>query len=495
MREQARQCGANWSEKEVSFETLPASDLLGVEDLISEDWYASSTEESIAAALDELLSSAERTGNDIKTQSNSWRIFCGLHGLQTVSHNQSLSSQKTEENFDSLDHVCYRPPIVVLMWLSSCLRGLNQVKALSLIDIAIEDMNENKFNFQSEDTSRDDFCVGEYQTFDHCSSDPEQHLMNAFNTNDLLAFINQFVLNGRSKELRSVSSSVARKLAIRLSASDKNVLFAELISRSLQNIGSHGNTSKNIFEFLRLCVYCFGSELAYSSISASIAHAFSSQMTTLNQVFRCKTDTESGCLSCSLSDCVHCHRHVLAKKAMKLSSKKADNSSPNVQSTTCRANYLPEQVRAYQRSSIEASIAASVSSEFSSYHQLKFRVALSQVNVIVSEPRGRLVKSIGVYFSPRQVRDVNVLKSTQYTHRWQRCGTLSLARGASEATCKLKTPVIVANLRFAYEEFYEKASNRRAPDGSFILNCPRCTRQVQNAHGKNSSDVMVSGLQ
>lgn len=102
----------------------------------------------------------------------------------------------------------------------------------------------------------------------------------------------------------------------------------------------------------------------------------------------------------------------------------------------------------------------------------------------VSDPRGRLVKTIGVYFSPRQVSDVNVLKTDKYSPFWQRCGTLSLARGASEATCKLKTPVIAANLRFTYEEFYEKASNKRNVDGSFVLYCPRCTRQVNNAHGK-----------
>jgi hypothetical protein len=89
-------------------------------------------------------------------------------------------------------------------------------------------------------------------------------------------------------------------------------------------------------------------------------------------------------------------------------------------------------------------------------------VALSEVHVTVSDPRGRLVKSIGVYFSPRQVSDVSILKSPKYTHLWQRCGTLTLARGASEATCKLKHPVIAANLRFAYEEFHEKASNKRA---------------------------------
>ena len=487
VREQARQCGANWSGEEVIFETLPASDLLGVDDLISEDCYTTLTEESITVVLDELLSSSGKGVNGIKSRSNSWRIFCGLPGLHTISHQQQPSLQSSEEIFDLLEQIYHRPPIVSLMWLGSCLRGLNQVKVLSLIDIALEDPHESTLDFQSGNTGQDDFFVSEYQASDHCSSDPEQHLLNTFNVDDLLAFIKQFVINGRSRDLRSVSSSVARKLAVRFSGSAKNIFFATLIGETLQNVGSLGNTSKNIFEFLRLCVDCFGSELALSSASLSIAQAFSSQMTTLNQVLRCKTDTDLGSLNCSLSDCVSCQRQILAKKIMKSSCKKTDNSSLNVSSG--HANILPEQVRPYQRSRIEASTAASASSEFSSYHQLKFRVALSEVHVTVSEPRGRLVKSIGVYFSPRQVRDVNILKSTRYIHHWQKCGTLSLARGASETTCKLKTPVIAANLRFVYEEFYEKASSRRAADGSFILNCPRCTRQVHNAHGKKLIDV------
>ena len=40
--------------------------------------------------------------------------------------------------------------------------------------------------------------------------------------------------------------------------------------------------------------------------------------------------------------------------------------------------------------------------------------------------RGRLVKTIGVYFSPRQVGDANVLKSAKYAHLWQRCGKPSM---------------------------------------------------------------------
>lgn len=484
VREQARQCGANWSAEEVNFETLPASDLLGAADLISEDWYGTATEDNITAVLDVLLTSAGKAGDGIKVRSNSWRIFCGLPCLQTISHQEKSSSQKSEEYFDMLEQIYRRPPIVSLMWLGSCLRGANQVKALSLIDIALDDLHES----HTENIGHDDFHVGGFQSFDNNSSDPGERLLNSFDVDDLLAFINQFVVNGRSKDLRSVSSSVARKLALRISASAKNHLFVTLITGTIQHVGSLGNTSKNVFDFLRMCVDSFGSELALASVSTCLAQAFSCQMTAFNQILRCKTDTDLGSLSYSLSECVHCQRQCPAKKATKSVSKKTDNSTiQNISPATCRANSLPEQVRPYQKSRIEASTAASVSSEFSSYHQLKFRVALSQVHVTVSEPRGRLVKSIGVYFSPRQVRDVNFLKSTKYIHQWQRCGTLSLARGASEATCKLKTPVIAANLRFLYEEFYEKASSRRAADGSFILNCPRCTRQVHNAHGKISS--------
>ena len=141
---------------------------------------------------------------------------------------------------------------------------------------------------------------------------------------------------------------------------------------------------------------------------------------------------------------------------------------------------MPDQVRPYQRGRLESSTAASVSSEFSSHNQLKFRVALSEVHVTVSDPRGRLVKSIGVYFSPRQVSDVSILKSPKYTHLWQRCGTLTLARGASEATCKLKHPVIAANLRFTYEEFYEKASNKRAA-GKNMFDCVLIMSSMQTS--------------
>eukprot|EP00957_Ditylum_brightwellii_P035874 2718707-Ditylum_brightwellii.AAC.1 len=60
---------------------------------------------------------------------------------------------------------------------------------------------------------------------------------------------------------------------------------------------------------------------------------------------------------------------------------------------------------------------------------------------------------------------------------------MSLARGAAQASCKLVTPVIAANLKFEFMEFYEKVGGSRSADGGLLLHCPRCTRVVNNAHG------------
>ena len=151
VREQTRQCGSNWRDEEVMFDTLSASGLLGVEDLISEDEYKTSTEESIGTVLDELLSAAVRVGNGTNTRSNSWRNFCGLPGFQAT---KGTSAQNSWGNLDMmLDQIYHRPPIVSLMWLSSSLRGSNQVKALALLDIALSDEapHERTVKFPADD--------------------------------------------------------------------------------------------------------------------------------------------------------------------------------------------------------------------------------------------------------------------------------------------------------------------------------------------------------
>lgn len=472
VREQARQCGPSWREEEVMFDSLSASGLLGVEDLISEDEYTASTEANIGTILDELLSAAVRV--------SSWRKFCGLSGFNVA---KSTATQKFEGGlYNMLDQIYHRPPIVSLMWLSSSLRGSNQVKALSLLQVALSDetLPASMVNLPPDDI--DGLLIGGHQTLDNCPSRPELCLHKCFTVNDLVAFIKQFVLNGRSKPLRAVAVKVARKLAYQLSVSEKQHLVSCLINGPFQQVGAYGIASKNFIELLIMIVDSFGSDLDLSALSLCIAESFISQMTVLNERFSSKSDNEMDVIICNLSNCVHCQRQM-HKKTTKFKMKKPDSSGKVTTPDVGQGMILPDQVRPYQRGRLESSVNASVSSEFSSHNQLKFRIALSQIHVTVTDPRGRLVKSIGIFYSPRQVSDVNVLKNDKYTNIWQRCGTLTLARGATEATCKLTTPVIAANLKFIYEDFFEKASNKRASDGSFILYCPRCTRQVNNAHG------------
>lgn len=173
-----------------------------------------------------------------------------------------------------------------------------------------------------------------------------------------------------------------------------------------------------------------------------------------------------------VGNCAHCQ-----SATMKMSTELSPTKENEV--------WIDEQLRPCVKSRLESSTLGSTHSEYASYFQLKFRLVLCEVHLTVSDPRGRLVKNIGVYFSPRPVGDVNMLKNDKYVRNWQRCGTLNLTRNATTATLKLNAPVVAASLKFKYEDFYEKTggASNRAADGSFILHCPRCTRQVNNAHG------------
>ena len=195
------------------------------------------------------------------------------------------------------------------------------------------------------------------------------------------------------------------------------------------------------------------------------------------------------------TSCIHCQRARNAHETPNTTRQQQNDSSLASQinrasrSTSTLAApvqdcaMLPEQIRPFSRESLDDSTDATLSTEFSTYVQLKCRLAVSDIHVSIGDPRGRYVKTIAVYFSPRHVSDANVLKSDGYADKWQRCATISLPRGATRASCSISPPIIAANLRIQYEEFYERPGGSRAEDGSPLLHCPRCTRVVSNAHG------------
>ena len=82
------------------------------------------------------------------------------------------------------------------------------------------------------------------------------------------------------------------------------------------------------------------------------------------------------------------------------------------------------------------------------------------------------------------MEDVSILKSDSFLGKWQLCATLNITRGASRASCSLAVPVIAANLKIEFAEFYDRpGQGSKSTGGSFLVHCPRCTRVVQNAHG------------
>eukprot|EP00986_Skeletonema_menzelii_P020623 scaffold31847_cov131-Skeletonema_menzelii.AAC.1 len=473
VREQARQCGRNWRDEEVTFQTLPASGLFGTEDLISED--CMKREECISSVLDELLSHAKRGEN--------WKQFCG--GLPEANLKRG-SVDVSGFMLDMLQEIFSRPPIVSLMWLGSCLGGSNQVKVFGLIDIALENAEMGSKGVNIPRTDKEELML--YIGGDSNRTTPEQALARCMTIDDVNAFICQFVLSGRSDTLRAIASEIGIKLALQFNPSDRNRLFKSLVDNGMRRIGSLGQNSENYTSLLKLFIEGFGLDLDLHHAASTFSQAFTEQMAALNYFYEKKCDPNSdesdiSKLDFDLSDCEHCHKEQLWTRLTKQDEVPSDDASD--------IQFLSEQMRPYQRGRLETSTASTCFSEFSSYYQLKFRVALSQVHINVSDPRGRLVKTIAVYFTPRQVsngsssdeENVNILKRDSYSRFWQKCGTINLSRGATEASLKLKHPVVAANLKITFEEFYERNNSARANSDGPVLYCPRCTRQVTNAHG------------
>jgi hypothetical protein len=188
-----------------------------------------------------------------------------------------------------------------------------------------------------------------------------------------------------------------------------------------------------------------------------------------------------------LSPCCHCMHAVMIRRSEKrLSASALPTTStdgtppaPCATDTPLRVSAIsktwqPEQFTVSSRGRLEGWRDTTCSDEFNLYSSLKYRLVLSEVHVEVSDPRGRFVKTISFFFSPRPVTEVAELKSADYLGKWQPCGVLTLSKGASRGSVKLPRPVVAANLRVEYTSFYERPGGSKPTDGSFVIHCPRC---------------------
>ena len=529
-RERARRCGPLWRGADLTWATLLSGDLIGVGDLISEDSLTVIDHGIIEKAMEELTNIARKSVN--------WRQFCGLNNLprgrskKTCGYSGFLSM--SGEGRD----ICCRPPITSLYWIACSIPGPIQVKAFELMEVALNFISEN----EAETSDTDKLVQGTEESCGLLSTDvgtdpessrtadhqmtraevntPEQSLFaphQGITIEDVYAFVMQFVLRGKTPDLRSVASKVAQSLFRNVAPSDLNILFFKFVNGPLREIGRLGCASIDYLELLQAFVSKYGnsSSVEVGKTQYIVVSCFTQQIHTMNRILHSEemgvieVESENGKITkkrFDLTNCVHCHRQRLGSLENK-QDQAATGRSATLGSTTTRTarsgtvstssptestpvpntgdtRWLPGQVRPYTRGRLDASTEKAVSAEFTSFVQLKFRLAISEVHLSVSDPRGRLVKTIGIYFTPRQVGDVSELKTEEYSPLWQKCGTLSLSRGGTRASLKLSTPVIAANLKLGYMEFYERsAGGTRSSDGGLLLHCPRCTRVVNNAHG------------
>ena len=115
------------------------------------------------------------------------------------------------------------------------------MKMLQLVDIALPDVRKNEVISTSHE---DDMKLSDALTDESTLSSHEQAL-SSLNVGDLHAFVVEFVINGRSKDLRCVAARVATKLAYRFSDEDKNVMMGRFVDGLLRTVaGKFGRACK-----------------------------------------------------------------------------------------------------------------------------------------------------------------------------------------------------------------------------------------------------------
>jgi len=527
VREKARRCGLNWEISDVTWGTLPSGGLIGVEDLVSENSHVVCKMENVSKTLDELI---DATRSRVKN----WRNFCALRKIPHKSAEKCKGTnfvgteQSTRLPVDK--DICDRSPICLLLWIACSLPAANQVKVFQLMDVALGSQYEDSIpstvniadsNFEFINTENganlDKNTNDDIERLDQVELDsPEKMLLEGaggLSIDDIYSFVIHFVLNGKSSPLRSIASNIACKLVVNSPGGDMVSLFNRLIAVCLRDIGPLGC---ECVEFLQLMnsfftVHRIKEAVDLAALSKVVVNCFTRQMTACrdmktaiigNATMMLEIEKNSGELmkkEFDLACCVHCHRSFCGESrkvprlhssniaSIDLSTKtssrcklvRSDLTKSNTKSKTPKST---EAVESYSKKRLDPN-SNTVSTEFSTHVQLKTRMTISVVHVSVGDPRGRFVKTIGVYFTPRHFNDINELKAVEHNPLWQRCGTLSLTRGASQASCTIVNPIVAANLKFEYEEFHEKISGARSSDGSLILHCPRCTRVVNNSHG------------
>jgi hypothetical protein len=485
LNEKARLCGPHWKDSHRhSIKDLKVRHFIGSEALVSEDVSTLEANKVVKEMLHEIMTSAEKRGGN-------WRRFCGLHSFP-VNLSKNTSDVHSE--------ILAAPPIFIL-FAASCSTSIeNQLLVLRIVRLALCRSGEHKGAPLQPVVIEEDDLDNPHPTssfnkilYKNCTS-PEKIL--DVSMDDVYAFVMSFVYRGTTYEIQKESLAIAKKLWLCLDASAQGTLFYRFFAVPLYNIGSMGKRCTCFLIFLQSMVStsscdafdaCRVMEVVQSCLQVQRLAACHDKSN--GEYFHIGTKFGSTLKSkrYDLAVCRNCHAYVNRVKVRKAEKSSSAPSSSRATSTTTSSlintgQWLRGQLSAFTRSSLDVGRESAVTSEFCCYVALKHRSFVSTIHIGIESPR-RFVKTIKFAFTPRPVERISILKSEEYTNLWQPCGVLSVTRGCTRTSYTLPTPVIAANLKIEYADFYDKAVSTKSSDGTLIVHCPRCTRVVTNAHG------------
>ncbi|KAL3924060.1 MAG: hypothetical protein SGILL_001278 [Bacillariaceae sp.] len=447
--EKARMSGPNWNDGAVHLDTLNAASLAGTNLLVPEDALTESDLKKIGKVLD-TLDKLMRDGG--KTSYSSWRQFCGGTELPRL-----FGKGAPQDRYPTVLRLTRTPPVVTLLWFASSVpSGVHQAKALRLVEAAL--------------TTDGDLI----------SSTPQKILTTtqySLGRDDLLSLSLCFVHNGSNSEVRRAGRQVLLKLFPLLSQADMHSMYKHLVLFVLKDAGAHGRLCIEVLHLLQELSSYLGDTIKV--FSNSIVAAFRRQQEAIKNDLHTHWIALDNKRLIDLSDCCFCTQHVSSRSKNQPEVKKSGETSGSPPSATRSVNprqkWHRDQISPFVRQRLEMEKS---SDEFNLFFKLKNRVAISEFHLAISDPRGRYAKVVQIYVAPRHVGDVAMLKSDDFSSKWQKTATLRLARGAARASVGLSAPVACSNIRLHFEEFYA-----RPGEGSGAALCPRCASPVTNLAG------------
>ena len=316
---------------------------------------------------------------------------------------------------------------------------------------------------------------------------------------DIISFSLHLLHNGNTSELRKVAYQIVSKLSQAIPIEERVYLFKNLVA-SIENIGNMGKASVEFLSLLQCLSQFLKPNETVGQMADFVMDSFMQQLdavkynrsncewmvleTALGSSVAKKKFDLSGCQFCTKPQHYVSTNKSSERRLLSNSSRVAGRSGSNVvagstNAINTRQKWRYEQISSYSRCRLEGLKESCTSNEFSRFYKLKHRLSISDIHLTVSDPRGRYVKTISVFFTPRHLS--GSLKSDRYTSKWQIIATLNLSRGGSKASVSLPQPIVAANIRVEFTDFYERPGDKEK--GGMVLHCPRCTRPVTNAHG------------